>query len=247
MARSPFMNFEKQQQAFRDSNPSLIGRGFEKFTNPVASAVTGFIPNGLVKGVLSGIDRAIGAPQLVKFDHDLTDLVQCHDAAKTVERTAKAVSGSTGAASGLGGIATMGLDIPATIAVALRNIRDTGRAYGYDGKGERERLFRLQILELASLNDRSQRQERIAVLESGIAADGNLTEISPDEIEPIIEQAVERVSRALALALFRRRVGAVVPIVGSVIGGAVNVSFQGDIGEAARYAFQERRLRAGEA
>ena len=126
-------------------------------------------------------------------------------------------------------------------------IRDTGRAYGFDGKGARERLFRLQVLELASLNDRDQKAERIAVLEAGIAADGSLTEISPDDIEPIIEQAVERVSRALAIALFRRRVGAVVPLVGSVIGGAVNVSFQGDVGEAARFAFQERRLRAGKA
>ena len=110
-----------------------------------------------------------------------------------------------------------------------------------------ERLFRLQILELASINDKKQRAERLAALEAGIGADGSLSEVPPEEIDPVIEQAVERVSRALAIALFRRRVGAAVPLVGSVIGGAVNVSFQGDIGEAARFAYQERRLRAGEA
>ena len=236
------MDFEKQQQAFRTSKPSLIGRGFEKITNPVGGAVAGLVPNSLVRGVLQGMDRAIGTPQLIKFDHDLTDLKACHDAAERVAIATRAISGTTGAASGIGGILTMGLDIPATIALALRCIRDTGRAYGYDGKGARERL-----LELASLNDRDQKAERIAVLEAGIAADGSLTEISTDDIEPIIEQAVERVSRALAIALFRRRVGAVVPLVGSVIGGAVNVSFQGDVGEAARFAFQERRLRAGKA
>ena len=241
------MDFEKQQQAFRPSKPSLIGRGFEKITNPVGGAVAGLVPNSLVRGVLQGMDRAIGTPQLIKFDHDLTDLKACHDAAERVAIATRAISGTTGAASGIGGILTMGLDIPATIALALRCIRDTGRAYGYDGKGARERLFRLQVLELASLNDRDQKAERIAVLEAGIAADGSLTEISTDDIEPIIEQAVERVSRALAIALFRRRVGAVVPLVGSVIGGAVNVSFQGDVGEAARFAFQERRLRAGKA
>ena len=241
------MDFEKQQQAFRTSKPSLIGRGFEKITNPVGGAVAGLVPNSLVRGVLQGMDRAIGTPQLIKFDHDLTDLKACHDAAERVAIATRAISGTTGAASGIGGILTMGLDIPATIALALRCIRDTGRAYGYDGKGARERLFRLQVLELASLNDRDQKAGRIAVLEAGIAADGSLTEISTDDIEPIIEQAVERVSRALAIALFRRRVGAVVPLVGSVIGGAVNVSFQGDVGEAARFAFQERRLRAGKA
>ena len=214
------MNFEKQQQAFRNAKPSLIGRGFEKITSPVGGAVAGFVPNGLVRGVLKGIDQAVGTPQLMKA---------CHDAAERVAIAVRAISGTTGAASGIGGILTMGLDIPATIALALRCIRDTGRAYGYDGKGARERLFRLQILELASINDKKQRAERLAALEAGI------------------EQAVERVSRALAIALFRRRVGAAVPLVGSVIGGAVNVSFQGDIGEAARFAYQERRLRAGEA
>ena len=65
------MDFEKQQQAFRTSSPSLIGRGFEKITSPVGGAVAAFVPNGLVRGVLQGIDRAVGTPQLVKFDHDL--------------------------------------------------------------------------------------------------------------------------------------------------------------------------------
>lgn len=241
------MDFEKQQQAFRTSKPSLIGRGFEKITSPVGGAVAGFVPNGLVRGVLKGIDQAVGTPQLIRFDHDLTDLKACHDAAERVAITTRAISGTTGAASGIGGILTMGLDIPATIALALRCIRDTGRAYGYDGKGARERLFRLQILELASINDKKQRAERLAALEAGIGVDGSLSDVPDEEIDPVIEQAVERVSRALAIALFRRRVGAAVPLVGSVIGGAVNVSFQGDVGEAARFAFQERRLRAGNA
>ena len=37
------MDFEKQQQAFRTSKPSLIGRGFEKIPSPVGGAVAGFV------------------------------------------------------------------------------------------------------------------------------------------------------------------------------------------------------------
>ena len=157
------MDFQKQQQAFRDSKPSLIGRGFEAFTNPVGGAVANLVPQSVVRGVLRGIDQAIGAPQLVKFDHDLTDLKACQNAAERVAIATRAISGTTGAASGVGGILTMGLDIPATIALALRCIRDTGRAYGFEGEGEAEKLFRLQILELAALNDPEQRKARIAV------------------------------------------------------------------------------------
>ena len=35
----------------------------------------------------------------------------------------------------------------------------------------------------------------------------------------------------------------VVPLVGSIVGGLVNSSFQEDVGKAARFAFQARRLK----
>jgi hypothetical protein len=35
----------------------------------------------------------------------------------------------------------------------------------------------------------------------------------------------------------------IVPVVGSVVGGIVNSSFQNDVGKAARFAFQARRLK----
>ena len=66
----------------------------------------------------------------------------------------------------------MGLDIPATIGIALRTIRDTGRAYGFDGEGPAEKLFRLQILELSALDDPDEREARIAALESAIGEGG---------------------------------------------------------------------------
>ena len=61
-----------------------------------------------------------------------------------------------------------------------------------------------------------------------------------------VDQMVERISRALAFASVRNRIGMVVPLVGSVVGGIVNSSFQNDVGKAARFAFQARRLRAEE-
>ena len=237
------MDIEREQRRFRTAKPSRLGRGIERLTNPFGKAIAGMIPKRAVEAVLKGLDRAVGMPQLVRFTHDPNDLQAARDAAKKVARTARSVSASTGAAAGLGGALSMSADIPATIGIALRTIRDTGRAYGYDGEGPAEKLFRLQILELAALDDPEQRSRSITVLEAAIGPDGNLVDAEHEQIVPMVDQAVERISRAIAFASFRSRAGMIVPVVGSVVGGIVNSSFQNDVGKAARFAFQARRLK----
>lgn len=240
------MNIDHELAQFRDSKPSLLGRGIERLTHPFGKALSNVVPDALVESVLKGLDQAVGAPALVRFKHDATNLDSAQDAAKSVVRTARVISATTGAAAGFGGALSMGLDIPATIGIALRTIRDTGRAYGFDGEGQAERIFRLQILELAALDEPELRAERIAALEETIGEGGALVHADHKEITPIIDQAVERVSRAVAFTSFRTRAGMVVPVVGSLVGGLVNRSFQGDVGKAARFAFLLRwRRRAG--
>ena len=202
------------------------------------------MPKGIVEAVLKGLDRAVGAPQLVRFSHDPSDIEAANAAAVNVARTARGISATTGAAAGFGGAISMGADIPATIGIALRTIRDTGRAYGFDGEGAAEKLFRLQILELAALDDPQERSQRIVTMEAAIGPGGQLNYVGHENMAPVVDQAVERISRALAFASFRSRAGMIVPVIGSVVGGIVNSSFQNDVGKAARFAFQERRLKA---
>lgn len=238
------MDIQKEQQAYRNAKPSRLGRGIERLTNPFGKALASVVPNKVVEAVVKGIDAAAGAPTLSALRHDPADLDASRAASKRIERLAKTVNGATGAAAGLGGAISAGLDIPASIAIALRNIRDTGRAFGYDGVGEAEKLFRLQILELAALDDPELRKQRIAGIDRAIAKDGSLNAISGDAATPMVDAAVERISRAMALATFRNRLGMLVPIAGSAVGLMVNRSFQSDVSKAARFAFQERRLRA---
>lgn len=240
------MDIQQDQKKFRDSKPSRLGRGIERLTHPFGKALASVVPKGLVESILKGLDSAIAAPQLVRFDHDKTDIAAAHRAAKRVARAARSISATTGAAAGLGGALSMSADIPATIGIALRTIRDTGRAYGFEGEGPAEKLFRLQVLELAALGEPKEREARIADLEASIDDQGQLIHADHEHITPIVDQAVERVSRAIAFASFRSRAGMIVPMVGSVVGGVVNSSFQNDVGKAARFAFQARHLVANE-
>ncbi|MGB3738501.1 MAG: EcsC family protein [Pontixanthobacter sp.] len=237
------MDISREQMEFRNSKPSKLGRGIERLTHPFGKAIAGMVPKSIVESAMKGIDEATSYPKLVEFSHDPADMDASQKAAKRVVRAARAVSASTGAAAGFGGALSMGLDIPATIAIALRTIRDTGRAYGFDGEGADEKMFRLKILELSALDGDHDRDLRIAELVDSIADDGTLRSPDHKEITPVIDQVVERVSRAVALASFRKRLGMVVPIAGAAIGGIVNSSFQNDVGKAARFAFQARRLK----
>lgn len=240
------MDIQNEQRLFRQSRPSRLGRGIEKLTHPFGKALASVVPKSMVEAILNGLDRAIGAPQLIRFNHDIADINAAQMAAKKVARIARSISATTGAAAGLGGAISMGADIPATIGIALRTIRDTGRAFGYEGEGAAEKLFRLQVLELAALDNPDEREQRIAGLEAGIGTEGQLIDAEHEHITPVVDQAVERISRAIAFASFRSRAGMVVPLVGSVVGGIVNSSFQNDVGKAARFAFLARRLRQGQ-
>ena len=237
------MDIISEQRRFRDSKPSRLGRGIEKLTHPFGSAIASIVPKNVVEAILKGLDSAVGAPQLVRFDHDISDMTAARDAAKSVSRAARSINAATGAAAGLGGALTMSGDIPATIAIALRSIRDTGRAYGFEGEGAAEKLFRLQILELAALDEPDVREQRIAALEASIGSDGTLVQAEHEHTVPVVDQAIERISRAIAFSTFRSRAGMIVPVLGSVVGGLVNSSFQNDVGKAARFAFQARRLK----
>ncbi len=137
----------------------------------------------------------------------------------------------------------MNADIPAMIALSARNIRDTGRAYGFEGAGPVEQLFRSTIMELAALDAEAPRTARIAALEASIAVDGKLFNHGPAAMAPLIDQAMERLARSLAFSLARAKVGSVIPVPGSLVSGAVNTSLQGDVSKAARFAFQARRLK----
>ncbi|MGB7419114.1 MAG: EcsC family protein [Erythrobacter sp.] len=239
------MNAEQlrqQQNAYRKGRPSRFGRGIGQLTNPVGHQLAGMVPKSFTKTILAALDKAAPKEALGTFDHDTSDLSAAIDAAKQIERKARRLNALSGAGAGFAGALTASADIPATIALALANIRDTGRAYGFDGEGKRERLFRLQILEISAMSDRTDRLAQLDKLEADITPDGSLAAVTAEDIEPVIDQVVERVSRALAFAAFRSRAGMIVPLIGSAVGGFVNAQFQTDVSKAARYAFQARRL-----
>ena len=176
--------------------------------------------------------------------HDVHDIEACEKAALQVQQWAMGANAATGGVAGWFGAAGATADIPATIALAARNVRATGVSFGFGDNSPEEAAFRLLVLEAASTRAEEARGE---VLENirGMAEVLN-SPVGQVALEKggewVSEQVVERIARQLGVSLASRKAGQIVPIVGGAVGAVVNASFQADVSRAARYAYRLRWL-----
>ncbi|SNS80320.1 EcsC family protein [Tropicimonas sediminicola] len=235
----------ERQRAFEERKPTRMGRGAERFTAPVGGLVARMVPPRLVQQGLRIADRMVGYTVPAEMTrHSVEDLAACEAAARRVQAWAASSNAASGGAAGWFGAVGMTADIPATIAMAARNVRATGAAFGFNGDSEEERAYRLMVLQVATETANKGRDETLAAL-SDMAAflaspEGRLV------LEKgggwVSEKVIERIARQLGVTLASRKAGQVVPIVGGAVAAVVNASFQTDVSRAARYGYRMRWL-----
>ncbi|MEM9523017.1 MAG: EcsC family protein [Pseudomonadota bacterium] len=235
----------EEQKAFENRRATRLGRGAERLTVPAGGVLARLIPPGVVRMALRQADRMAGLtiPAALQ-SHDPDDLTACDAAALRVQAWAQGANAATGSAAGWFGAAGLAVDLPATIALAARNVRATGVVYGFTENDDGERLFRLMVLDAATALASEQRQNTL------ISLNNLARELSAPEMqyvlrnggEWVIGKVVERVARQLGFNLARHKIGQIVPIIGAVVAAAVNASFQVDVARAARYAYRQRWL-----
>lgn len=233
----------KRHKAYETRRPTRLGRGAEALTAPFGAVLGRMIPPEWVVQALEMSDRAAGWT-VPAMSHDADDLAACQAAALRVQGWAQGLNASSGFAAGLTGGAGLTVDIPATLALAARNVRATGAAYGFGDDSEEERAFRLMVLEVATAMASDQRQDTVDRLSRAAAAlsDPMVRGALDKGTDWVMSKVVERVARQLGVSLAGRKLGQVVPVVGGVVGAAVNASFQVDVARAARFAYEKRWL-----
>jgi hypothetical protein len=235
----------ERQRDFEEHRPTRMGRGAERLTAPVGGLMARVVPPGLVYQGLRLADRMVGFTlPSEQMEHSAEDLVACESAARRVQAWAVGSNAASGGAAGLLGAAGMTADIPATIAMAVGNVRATGAAFGFDADTEEERAFRLLVLQAATTGAERGRDDTLASL-SEMAAylaspEGRL--VLETGGRWVSDKVVERIARQLGVSLVGRKAGQVVPIVGGAVAAMVNASFQTDVSRAARYAYRMRWL-----
>ncbi|MEM9708657.1 MAG: EcsC family protein [Pseudomonadota bacterium] len=233
-----------EQDAYRTAPPPPLPRMFRGLARPVSFLTQRLIPAEAVEAALYGADWAASASiRGVSLGHDRAALAECEAAALDIRRWAIGYAATGGGAAGAFGAFGLAVDIPTTITLALRTVRLTGHAYGFPGETPMERIFILDILQLAGANSREEKRQILARLNEERA------DLAPETASNIVgltgqaagtHAAIRRVASTLGVNLSARKFGQLAPVIGAAVGAGVGASFQNDVALAARHAYRER-------
>lgn len=255
--------YEQQQLAqlreWQSQPPSWLTRQLAQASGPVARFAQTLIPVSALKLALNGANTM--AARLANTDRILklagvsslqelreVELERCDALAQTVRRQSIGLSAAGGVATGIAGAPGLVLDVPALLTLALHNIHRTGLCYGFDSLAQPERPYAIAVFALASANTEEEKQLALQALRAAQ---------TPDEaaFRDGVERAAQRemgkgaaiyslhnLAKQLGLNLGRRKAAAALPILGAVVGGAVNAWYLNDLAQTSRYAFLLRRF-----
>ncbi|MGI9395021.1 MAG: EcsC family protein [Boseongicola sp.] len=239
-----------EQDAYRAAGPAAFPRAVRSLSKPIGFLTNQLIPADVIEAAIRGADwAASGSIRKAAIQHDFSDLDACEDAVGDVRRWALGYAVTGGAAAGAFGALGLALDVPATMTLALRTVRLIGISYGFGANSEAERVYILDILQLAganSIQEKSEAIERLAKERSNF--DGTdwqkIVQMTGQSSGSLA--ATRRVAATLGVNLSTRKVAQLTPIVGAAVGAGVNAAFLNDVAAAARYAYRERWLQLNE-
>lgn len=240
----------RAQDAYRAAPPPLLPRTFRAFAGPMEKLTHNLIPAEVIEAAIRGADwAASNSIRKAAISHDFADLEACEAAVTDIRRWALGYAVTGGGAAGAFGALGLMVDVPATVALALRTTRLVGLCYGFGADTEEERIHILDILQLAGANTPVQRAEAIERLATGRAA------IDSGEWKKIARlagqttgavAATRRVATTLGVNLSTRKMAQMAPVIGAAVGAGVNAAFQTDVANAAQFAYRARWLEANE-
>ncbi len=225
-----------------------------------ANAASQLVPISVLRGSLRALERTAGrvsdSRSVLRWAGVASldalsgwPLRSCDQLATRIERRAMMLGGTSGAAFGIGGAAGMVADVPTLLTLALRTIHRTAYCYGEDWQREENRGMVIGVFALASANSIEEKQAAWYALQSGRAL---LDAAWRDGVERVAERELAKDAAQFSLqtlaarisgSLGKRKAAGVVPVIGAVIGGAVNASYLHDVALVARRVLQDRWMR----
>lgn len=153
----------------------------------------------------------------------------------------KGIAVTEGAVAGLAGPLGIAADVAALVLLNLRAIGEYGTSCGFDMTSQRERLYAMHLLSLASSPTDASKATAMAQL-SKIA-----TEVARRSTWKNLEQhafvkVVQHIAQALGVRLTKAKLAQIVPIAGAAIGAGFNAHFTNKVCDCSYYLFRERFL-----
>jgi hypothetical protein len=137
-----------------------------------------------------------------------------------------------GAATGIGGIFTLAIDIPALLGLSLKVLQEIAISYGYNPKEKKERLFIIKCLQFASADIVGKK----AILEQ-------LTSFNDDNQQVFSQlQGWREVVMTFRDQYGWKKLFQIVPIIGIIIGSFLNKSMIENVAETGKMLYRKRRI-----
>ena len=257
-------DYEKNELAeiekWANEEPGVVGKTVGVLLEPLVWTAQKAIPQAAIEGALTATNKAaemlsdtsdIIRDGKVDSIEDLRtkDLQLSDQLADTVHNWAIGVAMAEGAGTGVVGLPGLVADIPLLITWSLRTINKIGLCYGYESKTEADRRFVLGIMAAAGSNTMKEKAAAMALLRQiQVALIQKTWKVLAEEAaakklgEAALIMAIKQLAKQLGVNITKRAALKIIPVVGGVVGGAVNGAFIRDIGWAARRSFQKRWL-----
>ena len=133
------------------------------------------------------------------------------------------------------------IDVPALIALNLRAIAEYATYYGFDVASQRERLFAMHVLGLASSPSDAAKMSVMAQL-ARIAADAARKKAWKDIEKEALATVIKALAKALGVRLTKAKLAQAIPIIGAAVGGGFNAYYTARVCDAAYHLYRERFL-----
>ncbi|WP_053362839.1 EcsC family protein [Bacillus sp. FJAT-27251] len=140
-----------------------------------------------------------------------------------------------GASTGIGGIFTLAIDIPAILGLSLKTLQDIAIIHGYDPKDKRERVFIIKCLQFSSAD---------VVGKQAILNELSHFDNSDRKSREILSQLQgwREVTLTFTEQFGWKKLLQMVPIAGILFGAFANRSMVSDLSETGTMLYQKRRI-----
>jgi hypothetical protein len=140
-----------------------------------------------------------------------------------------------GASTGIGGIFTLAIDIPAVLAISLKTLQEIAIIHGYDPKEKSERVFILKCLQFSSADVVGKQ----AILNE--LSEYSKTEHKSSEVISQL-QGWREVTMTYTESFGWKKLLQMVPVAGIIFGAFANRSMINDLSEIGTMLYQKRRI-----
>jgi hypothetical protein len=188
------------------------------------------------KNLFEMIEKEVQRP--IEQISDISDIPLQTMSKLTVEITEKRKKLATvqGASTGIGGIFTLAVDIPAILAISLKTLQEIAVIHGYDPKEKSERVFIVKCLQFSSADIVGKR----AIL-SELSAYYQKEETQSEEMMSQL-QGWREVVYTYRDQFGWKKLFQMVPIAGMIFGAFTNRSMISDLSEVGMMLYQKRKI-----